>query len=109
MSLKAWVYSHRPVLRRLLEVAVLWRIAVRLILKYETEHDDSPLCLLCAAKLRALKYAHTPGLGFDRQVFCRKCGLPFTKWNSVPKCSNKRPPSPPAVKSSKVNAVPINW
>ena len=108
MSLRQWVLNHQQLLRRMLSWPVLWQAASSAIIKH-IEHADSGDCLLCAAKLRALKYAHTPMLDSDRQVFCRKCGLTLNRWNIVPLCSNKRPPIPPAVKSSSPIAVRINW
>jgi predicted amidophosphoribosyltransferase len=108
VSLKSWVCSHMALLRRLLSWPVLWRISVCLILKH-CQHTPDALCPVCAAKLRALKYAHTPALGLDRRVYCRKCGLQLSMRNAVPKCSNKRTSSTTVAVDSKPQIVLVNW
>ena len=107
MEQMEWMLAHQSLLRRLLSWPLLWRLAHRLIVRY-IEHTSSGDCLLCAAKLRALKYAHTPALGLDRLVYCRKCGLRLIQWNAIPKCCGKRPPVKPVV-SSENKIVPVGW
>jgi hypothetical protein len=51
-------------------------------------------CLLCdALNDFRLLHKHSPMMGNDRRMFCRKCGLPSRVWTD--KCSGKRPPIAP--------------
>ena len=88
MITKAWAKSHQKLLRRMLTWPLLWKIAVRIIVKH-IDHDAAYDCLLCAAGLSTVQDAHRPMMGGDRQMFCRKCGLPSRVWTG--KCSGKRP------------------
>jgi len=92
MMRRAWAHRHRNLLRRMLGWPLLHSWARCVIKKYfvHTQVD----CLLCSAQntLRLLS-KHSPMMGNDRRMFCRKCGLPSAMWTG--KCSGKRPPIAP--------------
>jgi hypothetical protein len=50
-------------------------------------------CLLCKAQHDDRLSKHSPMMGNDRRMFCRKCGLPSRMWTG--KCSGRRPPTAP--------------
>ena len=90
MITKAWSKSRQKLLRRMLEWTLLRPYISRLIRRY-FEHTETD-CLLCAAQYTPVA-KHSPMMGNDRRMFCRKCGLPSAM--CVDKCSGKRPPTAP--------------
>jgi hypothetical protein len=94
MITKAWARNHQILLRRALSWPLLWKFAVNLIQEH-VSHVDAGDCLLCAAKQRSVKNAHRLMMGGDRQMFCRRCGLPLRVSMFQPICTGKRPPVKP--------------
>ena len=109
MTVRQWVLERRALLRRLLTVPMLWRLAVRLIKKH-IEHDDSQHCLVCAAIARANRLLHVPMMNLDRRLCCNKCGLLIHQWMGQPKCTGKGPKQGLAEhRPPSVIVFPVNW
>lgn len=94
-------------LRSALGWPFVWRWAYNIIVKLD--HVESPHCLVCAAKLRKLKFTHEPSIGYDRQVRCSKCGLHLSKWKSQHRCPGRRPAPPLVVKKPDFIIFHTNW
>jgi|SRR5208282_2033305 len=98
--------TNKDLLRRMLNWPLLWRFAVNAAETLDHEPDAS--CLKCAARLRKLKFTHTPVMNTARQMVCIRCGLPMSDWLNNRHCSGK----PPVVKAAPkpiVVAFPVNW
>lgn len=106
MTVRQWASEHSDLLRRLLCVAFVWRVAFKIITE-NLDHENTASCLVCEALLRNIKHKHSPVIGTKRVVFCKKCGLPQRLWKA--RCSNTRPKPGVEVITNPVRVVPINW
>ena len=103
-----WAEQHRDLLRRALCWPLVWRLAHNFIIA-NLPHDDTLTgCLVCEAGARKKKVAHVLTMNQNRQLYCKKCGLPLFAWQK--ECANNGKAAPPApVKRSPVTVIPLNW
>ncbi len=110
MTAAQWVSDNERLLRRMLKLPLLWRLAYRLVIKYARHDEDSGLCLVCAAADRRTKNKHVATMNIARQLQCKKCGLAFSAWPNRPRCSGK--PLKPYVEQKvqgSIRILPLNW
>ena len=109
MRVRQWASNQQDFLRWLLDVPVLWRIAERIILKH-IPHEADLHCLYCTATAKRLRFTHEVTMGYDRQLYCKKCGLPMRQWLNNRRCKGKvKKVGAEPVKVSPVKIMPINW
>lgn len=109
-KLRLWADEHRAILRWLLRLPVLWRIAFRLITE-NLPHDESGTeCLVCAAAKRFTRDTHVLTMNQFRQLYCKKCSLPHNEWKRKPKCRRNAVLAAPAPSTkSTLRVIPLNW
>ncbi len=110
MTAVQWVSEHDRLLRRMLKLPLLWRLAYRLIIDNAKHDEDKGLCLVCAAADRRARDKHVATMGITRQLYCKKCGLLLNDWTKKPRCTGK--PLLPYVEKkemSPIRVIPMNW
>ncbi len=110
MTAAQWVSDNERLLRRMLKLPLLWRLAYRLVIKYARHDEDRGACLLCAAQDRYNKHTHELTMNLTRQLQCKKCGLSFSAWPQRPRCSGK--PLKLYVEQKvqgPIRILPLNW
>ena len=95
-------------LRRLLGWPLIWRWAADRIIG-TVPHSDG-VCLHCDAQNKRFSEIHLWQMNTQRQMFCKKCGLPVTEWQSRPRCKGEGP-KPPVEQPNRPDVIvfPVAW
>lgn len=109
MKAVQWVSNRRKLMRWLLGLPLLWRIAYRLVTKNLSHDENGTACLVCVALKRKERYKHVATMNAARQLFCKKCGLPLLQWRGTA-CKGNGPKMPDEpIDDWPVKIIPINW